>query len=166
MQCVSAIICLSDSGEKIGKIIKVYMKFKRTFPPLWFLLVIGLLAQTALSQQLCQQPKVKAVDAIGITISDMDRAVDFYSNVLSFKKVSDIVVEGEGDEELLGVPDLRIRVVRMQLGDEFISLIQYIKTSDGKPIPVDSRSNDLWFQHFAIVVSDMDKAYENYANIR
>lgn len=151
---------MSDSSEEIGKIMKVYMKFKRTFLPLWFLLVVGLLAQTALSQQPSQQPKVKAVDAIGITISDMDRAVDFYSNVLSFKKVSDIVVEGEGYEELLGVPDLRICVVRMQLGDEFISLIQYIEPSDGKPIPVDSRSNDLWFQHFAIVVSDMNKAYE------
>jgi len=76
------------------------MQFKRTFLPLWFLLVMGLLAQTALSQQLSQQPKVKAVDAIGITVSDMDRAVDFYSNVLSFKKVSDIVVEGQGYEEL------------------------------------------------------------------
>ena len=161
MQCVSAIICLSDSGEEIGKIMKVYMKFKRTFLPLWFLLVIGLLAQTALSQQPSQQPKVKAVDAISITVSDMDGAVDFYSNVLSFKKVSDIVVEGQGYEELLGVPDLRIRVVRMQLGDEYINLIQYIEPSDGKPIPVDSRSNDLWFQHFAIVVSDMDKAYEH-----
>ncbi|MEO8041943.1 MAG: VOC family protein, partial [Acidobacteriota bacterium] len=29
----------------------------------------------------------------------------------------------------------------------------------GRPIPVDSRSNDRWFQHIAIIVSDMDKAY-------
>src|SRR3972149_8481478 len=96
MQCVSAIICLSDSGEKIGKIIKVYMKFKRTFLPLWFLLVVGLLAQTALSQQPSQQPKVKAVDAIGITVSDMDPAVDFFFAVFLFKKVSGIGVEGGG----------------------------------------------------------------------
>src|SRR3972149_9250352 len=104
MQCVSAVICLSDSSEKIGKIMKVYMKFKRTFLPLWFLLVMGLLAQTALSQQLSQQPKVKAVDAIGITVSDMDRAVDFYLDVLSFKKVSDIVVGGGGEEEAFWGP--------------------------------------------------------------
>ena len=140
---------------------RISMRIKQTFLPLWLLLVIGLLAQTALSQQPSQQPKVMAVDAIGITVSDMDRTVDFYSNVLSFKKVLDIVVEGEGYEELLGLPDLRIRFVRMQIGDEFISLIQYIEPSDGKPIPVDSRSNDLWFQHFAIVVSDMDKAYQH-----
>jgi len=29
----------------------------------------------------------------------------------------------------------------------------------GRPIPQDSRSFDRWFQHIAIVVSDMDKAY-------
>jgi catechol 2,3-dioxygenase-like lactoylglutathione lyase family enzyme len=28
-------------------------------------------------------------------------------------------------------------------------------------VPPDSRSNDLWFQHFAVVVSDMHKAWEN-----
>ena len=32
---------------------------------------------------------VEGVDAIGITVSDMDRAVDFYSKVLTFEKVSD-----------------------------------------------------------------------------
>lgn len=31
---------------------------------------------------------------------------------------------------------------------------------EGRPIPADMRSNDKWFQHIAIVVSDMDKAYQ------
>ena len=29
----------------------------------------------------------------------------------------------------------------------------------GRPAPADSRSNDRWFQHVAIIVSDMDRAY-------
>jgi len=53
---------------------------------------------------------------------------------------------------------LRMRVVRMRLGDEFIELTEYLAPK-GRPIPVDSRSNDRWFQHIAIIVSDMDKAY-------
>ncbi len=36
--------------------------------------------------------------------------------------------------------------------------MQYLY-AEGKPIPPDSQSNDLWFQHLAIVVSDMDRAY-------
>ena len=29
----------------------------------------------------------------------------------------------------------------------------------GRTVPADSRSNDLWFQHIAIIVGDMDRAY-------
>ena len=61
-------------------------------------------------------------------------------------------------EHLEGVFGLRMRVVRMRLGDEFIELTEYLAPK-GRPIPVDSRSNDRWFQHIAIIVSDMDKAY-------
>jgi catechol 2,3-dioxygenase-like lactoylglutathione lyase family enzyme len=101
---------------------------------------------------------VDGVDAIGITVSDMDRSVDFYSKVLTFEKVSDNEVAGENYEHLEGVFGLRMRIVRMRLGDEFIELTEYLAPK-GRPIPVDSRSNDRWFQHIAIIVSDMDKAY-------
>src|SRR5213080_3309375 len=101
---------------------------------------------------------VNSVDAVEITVSDMDRAVDFYSKVLTFEKVSDTEVAGENYEHLEGVFGLRMRVVRMRLGDEFIELTEYL-VPKGRPIPVDSRSNDRWFQHIAIIVSDMDKAY-------
>lgn len=104
------------------------------------------------------EPLVQAVDAVGITVSDMDRAIDFYSKVLSFERISDTEVAGDDYEHLEGVFGLRIRVVRMRLGDEFIELSEYLAPK-GRPIPVDSRSNDRWFQHIAIIVSDMDKAY-------
>jgi catechol 2,3-dioxygenase-like lactoylglutathione lyase family enzyme len=100
------------------------------------------------------------VEAIGITVSDMDRSVEFFSKVLSFEKVSDVEVAGGEYEQLQGVFGARIRVVRMKLGDEFIELAEYL-APQGRPIPVDSRSNDRWFQHVAIVVSDMDKAYQH-----
>jgi catechol 2,3-dioxygenase-like lactoylglutathione lyase family enzyme len=48
----------------------------------------------------------------------------------------------------------------MKLGSESIELTEYIAPK-GRPIPVDSRSNDQWFQHIAIVVSDMDRAYQH-----
>jgi catechol 2,3-dioxygenase-like lactoylglutathione lyase family enzyme len=46
----------------------------------------------------------------------------------------------------------------MRLGDEFIELTEYL-APQGRPIPADSRSHDRWFQHIAIIVSDMDRAY-------
>ncbi len=46
---------------------------------------------------------------------------------------------------------------RLQLGAEFLELTRY--ATEGCPVPGDSRSNDRWFQHVAIIVSDMDQAY-------
>ena len=119
----------------------------------------ALLLALAVPQGFAQHAAlVDGVDAVGITVSDMDRAVDFYSKVLTFEKVSDVEVNGENYEHLEGVFGLRMRVVRMKLGDEYIELSEYLAPK-GRPIPVDSRSNDRWFQHIAIIVSDMDKAY-------
>ncbi len=117
-----------------------------------------LLFSSLCSEAQSNESTVNGVEAIAITVSDMDRAVDFYSKVLTFKKVLDIEVSGEKYEHLEGVFGARIRVVRMKLGDESIELDEYIAPK-GRPIPVDSRSNDRWFQHIAIIVSDMDKAY-------
>ncbi len=103
-------------------------------------------------------PLVEQVGAIGMTVSDMEASIDFYSRVLSFEKVSDVEVTGEDYERLQGVFGLRMRVVRMRLGDESIELTEYLAPK-GRPVPVDSRSNDRWFQHIAIITSDMDKAY-------
>jgi catechol 2,3-dioxygenase-like lactoylglutathione lyase family enzyme len=95
-----------------------------------------------------------------MTVADIDRSIDFFNRVLSFEKISDVEVYGPEYEKLQGVFGLRMRVVRMKLGDELIELTQYL-APEGRPIPVDWRSNDHWFQHIAIVVSDMDKAYQH-----
>jgi catechol 2,3-dioxygenase-like lactoylglutathione lyase family enzyme len=98
------------------------------------------------------------VESVGMTVSDMDHAVEFYS-ALAFRKVSEVEVLGPEYEHLEGVFGARMRIVRMKLGSEFIDLTQYL-APPGRPIPVDSRSNDRWFQHVAIVVRDMDAAFE------
>jgi catechol 2,3-dioxygenase-like lactoylglutathione lyase family enzyme len=116
-------------------------------------------ASTTLTQSLPSQAVVIAVESAGMTVSDMDRAIAFYSQVLSFKKLSDVEVLGSEYERLQGVFGVRLRIVRMQLGSEVIELTEYL-TPKGKPFPIDSRSHDRWFQHIAIVVSDMPQAYQ------
>ena len=115
-------------------------------------------AELWLTQAVPAQVQVQDIPVVGMTVSDMDDAIAFYSDVLNFQLVSDVEVHGRAVELLQGVFGARMRVVRMQLGAEVIELTEYL-TPRGRPIPVDSRSNDLWFQHIAIVVSDMDAAY-------
>ena len=68
------------------------------------------------------KPLVTGVDSIGMTVSDLDRSVEFYSKVLAFEKVSETEVAGPEYEHLEGVFGLRTRTARMRLGDEFIEL--------------------------------------------
>jgi catechol 2,3-dioxygenase-like lactoylglutathione lyase family enzyme len=122
------------------------------------LLAVGLGFPLERSPQAQPTGLVRAVGAIGMTVGNMERSIAFYSDTLGFERVSDVEVQGEDYERLQAVFGLRMRVVRMRLGDEAIELTEYL-TPRGRPIPVDSRSHDRWFQHIAIIVSDMDRAY-------
>lgn len=104
------------------------------------------------------QVQAQRVGPIAMTVADIDRSVDFYTRVLTFEKVSDTELAGDEVEQLYGVFGARIRVVKLKLGDESIELTEFL-VPKGRPLPIDSRANDLWFQHIAIIVSDMDRAY-------
>lgn len=103
-------------------------------------------------------PIVTAVESVGMTVSDMERSLAFYRDVLDFEPVSDAEYAGPDVERLTGVFGARVRVVTLRLGGERIELSEFLAPT-GRPIPADFRSNDRWFQHVAIVVSDMAAAY-------
>jgi catechol 2,3-dioxygenase-like lactoylglutathione lyase family enzyme len=103
-------------------------------------------------------PRVTRVDTIGFTVSDVDRAVAFSRDVLTFEQVSEHEVSGRPFELLEGVFGLRARVATLTLGRETIELTEYL-APQGRPIPAEIRSNDRAFQHIAIIVRDMDEAY-------
>jgi catechol 2,3-dioxygenase-like lactoylglutathione lyase family enzyme len=120
--------------------------------PLLLLLALSLLGSAGAVAQ------VSSVDSIGITVSDLDRSVDFYTRVLTFEKESEREVAGTDYEHLFGVFGLRLRVARLRLGSEHIELMQFLAPR-GRPAPPDFHSNDVWFQHVAIIVRNMDEAY-------
>jgi catechol 2,3-dioxygenase-like lactoylglutathione lyase family enzyme len=98
--------------------------------------LVGLLIAAPLAQSAA---KVEAVSHVVIPVSDLRNAAAFYTSALSF-------VPGDAAE-----PSAVLR-----LGRESIELV----SGHGRPIPANSRSNDRWFQHLAIVVSDIEQAYE------
>src|SRR5262249_49430837 len=120
--------------------------------PLWIMGALPTLAATS------SGPLVRAVESVGMTVADANRSIEFYSRVLLFEKISDVELQGTEYEHLEGVFGSRARVVRMRLGDESIELTEYL-VPRGKPVALDSHSNDRWFQHIAIITDDMDRAY-------
>ncbi|MBV8637836.1 MAG: VOC family protein [Candidatus Eremiobacteraeota bacterium] len=104
------------------------------------------------------QPAAEAVGPVAITVADLRRSVAFYTNVLEFKEESENEVASPQIDELEGVRGLRLRIAHLALGDERIELMQYLAPK-GRAFPADSRANDRWFQHIAIVTSNMNAAY-------
>jgi catechol 2,3-dioxygenase-like lactoylglutathione lyase family enzyme len=101
---------------------------------------------------------VSRVDAIGFTVSDLDRSLQFYTQVLPFVRVSEVEVSGRPYELLSGLFGARARVARLALGDEQLELTEY-QAPRGRPLPPDMKPNDRTFQHIAIIVRNMDQAY-------
>jgi len=115
---------------------------------------------SAVASMVSEAPvTVQSIAAVGFTVSDMDRSVPFYRDVLTFEAVSDVEVDGPEYDQLWGVFGVRARIVRMRLGNQQLELTEFLSPPDLRPIPVPSYSNDLWFQHFAIVVRNMDEAW-------
>ena len=100
---------------------------------------------------------VQAQSVVGISrvVSDLSRAESFYRSALGFNSLS----RAPPDPEVLRVLGLAgdAGELRLRLGEEELVLVQF--ESAGRNYPADSQSNDLWFQHLAIAVSDMDSAY-------
>jgi catechol 2,3-dioxygenase-like lactoylglutathione lyase family enzyme len=98
------------------------------------------------------------VETVGITVGSLDRSVGFFTGVLGFERLSQTELAGRPYELLHGVFGARMRVARLRLGDEQVELTEYLAPR-GRAYPAVTRGNDRWFQHVAIIVSDMDAAY-------
>ena len=104
------------------------------------------------------QAQVIGVETIGITVSNMNTALPFYTKVLHFEVLADDTIHNKLFSNLFQVDNATVRIAKLKLGDEKIELIDFV-FPEGRSYPEDSHSNDLWFQHIAIITNNMDSAY-------
>src|SRR5579863_7437051 len=93
--------------------------------------------------------QAESILAITRVVSSIGRAASFYRTALGFQKISEGPVEPEL-LKVLGVGGRTADQARLRLGEEELVLVEF--DSPGREYPPDSRSDDLWFQHLAIVV--------------
>src|SRR6266853_5260347 len=98
----------------------------------YILLFLNCFRQKALAQDPNSPIPVARVSAPGMVVSDMDRAVTFYSQALTFEKVSDVEVFGDEYEHLEGLFGIRMHVVRLRLGNELVELKEFL-APQGRP---------------------------------
>jgi catechol 2,3-dioxygenase-like lactoylglutathione lyase family enzyme len=107
-----------------------------------------------------RRPQAREIVRITRVVADLDRAEAFYRDGLGFRAVA----RGRSDRAALTALGWAgdAEEVVMRLGAQDIALARF--SAQGRFYPPDSRSDDLWFQHLAIVVSDMAAAYAHLSS--
>jgi catechol 2,3-dioxygenase-like lactoylglutathione lyase family enzyme len=91
-------------------------------------------------------------------VADLAQASAFYCDALGFQLVAAPSPIRPAWAQLPDAANLALQTLRLRLGRQEIELACF--KAGGAPYPPDSRANDLWFQHLAIVASGMDAAYQ------
>ena len=91
----------------------------------------------------------------GITVSDLDRSIDFYGK-LGFEPEEVLVEEGEEVERGVGVPGAKLRsTILVGPADSRLELIQYLEPAGpSAPHP----NNGVGAAHICVQVEDVDAA--------
>jgi len=93
---------------------------------------------------------------VGICVSDLDRSVRFYRDVLGFREAGHLELDGEPTATLLGLDELELRAVYLERDGFRIELIHYPRP--GTVGPADARPmNQLGLTHFTLRVTDLDE---------
>src|SRR5438132_4373086 len=100
--------------------------------------------------------KVIAADHTGITVSNLERSLEFWQNVLGFEFSHTAHQTGEMASEITGVASAEIKLAVMKApGGHKIELLEYLAPPERKR-HVDLRPCDVGFVHVALVVDDLD----------
>ena len=102
---------------------------------------------------------VKTIRHTGIVVSDMDRSLPFYRDLLGMEVWADFEDDSAYVQALTGVPGANIWMVKLKAADGVsIELLQYL--SHPQPIPKESKARDVGCNHIALQVDDIDTQYE------
>ncbi|HEY2773145.1 MAG TPA: VOC family protein [Candidatus Binatia bacterium] len=131
------------------------------------LVAVAVLPSPAAEPDVSSSPlprlRVRSVDSIALNVADAAGSTRFYRDVLGFEVRSEEDLAGRDWQPAAALwPEARLHVVHLQLGQERLDLARWLDPR-GAAIAADTRANDAWSGHVAIVVRDMATAVARLA---
>lgn len=98
-----------------------------------------------------------AIDHINFVVSDLERSVRFYTELLGFRESKRAHLEGDWIESIVGLKGVvaDVAFVIAPAGEPRIELLCY-KTPKGESIPANSLANTVGIRHIAFRVDDIN----------
>ena len=99
---------------------------------------------------------ISAIDHLNIVVSDLERSVKFYTELLGFEKTNSVYIEGDWIDSIVGIKGVVADVVFIvaPAGEPKIELLCY-KSPIGESIPDNSLANTVGLRHIALRVDDI-----------
>ena len=98
---------------------------------------------------------IEALSHIGICVSDLERSLRFYHELLGFRKVSNLEMSGEPVGTLLGILGVKLHAVYLERDGTCIELLHYPEPGargDASPRPM----NQLGLTHLSAITSSTE----------
>jgi len=93
---------------------------------------------------------------VGVTVSDLDRAVDFYTEAFSLNVVAEFSVDGEAFSEAVDVAGASASFAHLDAGDAIVELVEYEPRADAGPDPELNRPGAT---HLGLSIDDVEAFY-------
>jgi lactoylglutathione lyase len=98
----------------------------------------------------------------GLTVSDLDRSIDWYCNAIGLELVHQQIGDNDYTRTLVGVPNAALKVAQLALpgsasswpSSHVVELIEYTRAAGDCVTP---EPNDVGAGHLAFVVDDIDE---------
>ena len=105
---------------------------------------------------------ISGIHHTSFTVSDMERSIAFYRDILGMKVVwdsvqTDIQFKGPVADKITGCPGTEQRLVFVAIADSLIELVQY--TPAGRPL-IDNKASDTGSSHVCFKTENIQEFYQ------
>jgi catechol 2,3-dioxygenase-like lactoylglutathione lyase family enzyme len=101
---------------------------------------------------------ISGVAHLSFTVSDLEKSLRFYSDLLGFKVKFETERSGPVADTIIGIPGVRIKIGMLTLDDFSLELIQYVAPIGKK---LNLSTNNVGCAHLAFYVEDIEKVYKS-----
>ena len=105
---------------------------------------------------------VKGVFHSSITVSNLNKSITFYRDILGLEFLFTRESSGEGLSKAIGVENAHLKIAMLRVGDDFLELIEYVKP---KCAPKVLQPCDIGSMHVAfhvVDISEMEQRLKKY----
>ena len=101
---------------------------------------------------------MKQIRHTGVVVSDMERSLRFYRDLLGLKVAKNFKEEGAYIDSISGLSSVRVWMVKLTADDgSMVELLQYL--SHPRKAPDNPQICDIGCSHIAFTVDDIDEEY-------